>query len=86
MLYSVTYGNTSAPGPVAIDTCKDLPTAIARACYLLLEGTPNVNIADGDGNQINDDDLARLLQSGEAKLVPDRKPFTLRGLFGLLFG
>ena len=76
MLYSVTYGNMPAPAPVSVVLCKDIPTAIAHACYLLLEGTPNVIVADGNGNQINDDDLARLLRRGEA-LVLDRKPFSL---------
>ena len=62
MPYSVTHGNIPAPGPVAIDTCKDLPTALAHACYLLLEGKPNVTIVDGNGKQISDDDLVKLFR------------------------
>ena len=66
MSYSVTYRNMPALEPIAIDTCKDLSTALAHACYLLLEGKSNVIVADGSGNQINDDDLVRLLRRDKA--------------------
>ena len=65
MPYSVTHGSMKAR-PVARDTWEDLPTALAHACYLLLEGKPNVTIVDGNGNQISDDDLVRLMQRDEA--------------------
>ena len=66
MPYSVTYRNMPAPAPVVVVLCEDIPTALAHACYLLLEGKLNVIVADGNGNQINDDGLVRLLRRGEA--------------------
>ena len=62
MPYSVTHGNMPAPGPLTIDTCNDLPTALAHACFLILEGKPNVTIVDGNGKQITDDDLVQLFR------------------------
>jgi hypothetical protein len=72
MSYLVTHGNVPAPGPVGIDTPKDLPTALAQACYLLSEGKPNVTIIDGDGNQISGNDLVECCNETK-RFTPDLK-------------
>ena len=72
MPYLVTHGNDPAPGPVAIDTCKDLPSALAHACYLLSEGKPNVTIADGNGHQISGNELVECCNETK-RLTPDLK-------------
>jgi hypothetical protein len=72
MSYLVTHGNDPAPGPIAIDTCKDLQTALAHACYLISTGHPNVTIADGDGHQISGDELVECCNETK-KLTSDLK-------------
>ncbi len=72
MIYHVTHGNMPAPGPVAIDTCKDLKTALAHACYLMSTSHPNVAISDGNGNQISGDELMACCEE-RMKLTSDLK-------------
>jgi hypothetical protein len=72
MSYLVTHGNMPAPGPVAIDTCNDLPSALAHACHLLSEGKPNVTIVDGNGNQISGGALVECCAETK-RLTPDLK-------------
>jgi len=68
MSYVVTYGNSPAPGPIAIIECEDIPRALACAHQLLFEGKPNVAIGDGK-TQISGNELIECCN--ETKKITD---------------
>jgi hypothetical protein len=59
MTYIVTHrGSSDRLSPHALDQVKDLESALAHACNLLLEGHMDVAVQDGNGHSISGDDLA----------------------------
>jgi hypothetical protein len=71
MRYSVSYAMAGVPkGPVAIDDNLSLEEALSLACELIAEGSQDVFIGDGNGNQIGGEELAACCRN-EKKLWSD---------------
>jgi hypothetical protein len=71
MKYFVSYAMAGVPkGPVAIDDYLSLEEALSLAGQLIAEGSQDVFIGDGNGNQIGGDELATCCRN-EKKLTSD---------------
>ena len=73
MRYSVSYAMAGVPkGPVAIDDNfkPGRSTRLSLACELIADGSRDVFIGDGNGNQIGGEELAACCRN-EKKLWSD---------------